>query len=359
MKRIIKYIGFAILVYVILWSTVFIPRQVQLPERTLSLGYPVSFVIVDFSNPDTRGGRIPVDILEQRTYSIGLSRETPPDVSWTRLILSYVILFFSIYALWTVLNKGTRRLFTEHKALAERIKRIVKYVGFAFLVYVLVWSTVIISRSAQLPERTVKLGYPVSFVTIDFSKRTPAEGRMSDYDLERGRYNITSMYEPTEVSWIRFILSYVIVFFGILALWRIAPAKYTDIIMIKRIVKYVGFAFLVYVIVWSTVLISRPVQLPERTLSLGYPVSFVTIYLRHPSAGGTPDHYLEGRGYNIKSAWETPTETSRTRFNLSYAIVFFGILALWKVFNKRIEELIFSKDFSPGHFLEGDYNGNT
>ncbi len=128
--------------------------------------------------------------------------------------------------------------------------------------------------------------------------------------------------------------------------------------MIKRIVKYIGFAFLVYVLVWSTVIISRPVQLPERTLSLGYPVSFVTIYLRHPSAGGTPDHILEGRVYNITSSW-WPSEVSRTRFILSYVIVFFGILALWRVFSKRIEELIFSEDFSPGHFLDGDYNGNT
>lgn len=114
----------------------------------------------------------------------------------------------------------------------------------------------------------------------------------------------------------------------------------TKRIMMKRVLKYIGFLFLVYVIVWSTVFISRPVQLPERTLSLGYPVSFVTVDFSNPATakGGYPDYVLKRSKFNIKSSWETPTEVSRLRFILSYAIVLFAFYGIWWAVSKMIRK---------------------
>jgi len=102
--------------------------------------------------------------------------------------------------------------------------------------------------------------------------------------------------------------------------------------MLKNALKYIGFAFLVYVIVWSTTFISRPVRLPERTVSLGFPVSFVTIDFSKPTTqmGGAPDDFLRRGQFNITSSWEEPTEVSRVKFLLSYAIVLLFIYGLWR-----------------------------
>jgi len=106
----------------------------------------------------------------------------------------------------------------------------------------------------------------------------------------------------------------------------------------KRVLKYIGFLFLVYVIVWSTVFIPRPVQLPERTVKLGYPISFVTLdfsTLTTPM-GGAPDDFLARNKFNITSSWENTTEVSRFRFIISYVIVLLAIYGLWWIIGKMI-----------------------
>jgi len=110
--------------------------------------------------------------------------------------------------------------------------------------------------------------------------------------------------------------------------------------MKKKVLKYLSFLFLVYVIVWSTTFIRRPVQLPERTVKLGYPISFVTLDFSEPvtAMGGAPDYVLARSKFNIKSSWEERTEVSRSMFILSYVIVLFAIYGVWWIIGKAIRK---------------------
>ena len=108
--------------------------------------------------------------------------------------------------------------------------------------------------------------------------------------------------------------------------------------MKKRVFKYLILLFLVYVIVWSTVFIARPVQLPQRTVQLGYPVSFVTLDFSTPTTpmGGAPDSFLKRNKFNITASWENTAEVSRSRFMLSYVLVFLAIYGLGRIIGKAI-----------------------
>ena len=115
------------------------------------------------------------------------------------------------------------------------LRKLIINLLFAFVALVLVWGTLLIPRSVKFPERVVELGYPVSFMTLDFGPNTRGGGAVDNY-LKRRRYNIKSSWErPTETSWPRFILSYVILFFGIFALWKILWRVFN-----KRIEKLFG-----------------------------------------------------------------------------------------------------------------------
>ncbi len=111
--------------------------------------------------------------------------------------------------------------------------------------------------------------------------------------------------------------------------------------MKKRVLKCLGFLFLVYVIVWSTLFIPRPVQFPERIVKLGYPISFVTLdfsTLTTPM-GGAPDYVLERRKFNITSSWENTTRKSQSRFIISYMIVLFVMCGFRWMIGKMIRKV--------------------
>jgi hypothetical protein len=107
--------------------------------------------------------------------------------------------------------------------------------------------------------------------------------------------------------------------------------------MMKRALRYISFAFLVYVVVWSTVFIPRPVHLPERVVKLGYPISFVTLDFSTRTAtpmAGAPNNLLEHNKFNITASWENVAIVSRKRFILSYVIIVLAIYGMWRITDK-------------------------
>jgi hypothetical protein len=86
---------------------------------------------------------------------------------------------------------------------------------FVYLIvisFVLV-GTLFIPRPATFPYRNVELGYPIHFVTLDFSnKQGTTMGGAPDYILERDKFSITTAWEEhTDTSWKNFLVSYLIV----------------------------------------------------------------------------------------------------------------------------------------------------
>ena len=99
----------------------------------------------------------------------------------------------------------------------------------------------------------------------------------------------------------------------------------------KNILKYLGFLLIIYFIVWGSLFIPRPVKMPERTVHLGYPISFVTLDFSDQATpmGGAPDQLLARNKFNITSSWENRAYRSRKNFALSYAIVLFSLYGIW------------------------------
>ena len=104
----------------------------------------------------------------------------------------------------------------------------------------------------------------------------------------------------------------------------------------KNVLKYLGFLLFIYLIVWGSLFIPKPVKMPERTVHLGYPIPFVTLDFGDQATpmGGAPDHLLARNKFNITSSWENRVYRSRKNFVLSYAIVLFILYGAWWLIGK-------------------------
>ncbi len=95
----------------------------------------------------------------------------------------------------------------------------------------------------------------------------------------------------------------------------------------KQIIKHLTTMLLSLTLLSTTLLISQPVEFPERKISLGYPIHFYTLDFGSPytSMGGAPDEVLQSRRFNILSSWEEYAQFSWSNFVISYVIIFLGI----------------------------------
>ena len=102
MKKIIKYSSVAIVSFIVVLSTLSIPKTVynSKDKEAVKLGYPISFVTQNFTRYDPPF---------PWRYSFGSPWEDPFRISWLNFLLSYLIIFFVV----GLAVAGTERLFIK------------------------------------------------------------------------------------------------------------------------------------------------------------------------------------------------------------------------------------------------------
>lgn len=92
-RKIIRHAVIAVVSFLILIGSLFIPRSVDFPSRRVKLGYPVYFYSLDFSSQSTSMGGAPESYLKSRKFDFMSGWEEPGEVFWSNLALSYLIIF--------------------------------------------------------------------------------------------------------------------------------------------------------------------------------------------------------------------------------------------------------------------------
>lgn len=86
MKKLIKNIPLLLIAFIILLATLSIPKTVynKTEMKELKLGYPLAFVIQDFTKWDPP---FPYK------FNFGLPQEHPTQILWFNVLISYLIIF--------------------------------------------------------------------------------------------------------------------------------------------------------------------------------------------------------------------------------------------------------------------------
>ena len=104
MKKIIKYLLIGFIALIIVIGTLSIPKTVynKTDMQTVELGYPISFIIQDFTRLDPP---FPWE------YNFGSPWEDPFRISWINFLLSYLIIF----SITTFVVIGVEKLFIKNR----------------------------------------------------------------------------------------------------------------------------------------------------------------------------------------------------------------------------------------------------